>query len=58
MSKYKIATIIGARPQFVKAVASFEPLDKQRDVFSDGNDGEQIVDEIVKYLDDPRPIYA
>ena len=49
--------IDGDKDQILKAVASFQPPAEQRDVFGSGKAGEQIVDEVVKYLDDPRPIY-
>jgi UDP-N-acetylglucosamine 2-epimerase len=44
--------------KLLEAIASFAPAHPQRAVFGDGHAGRRIVDAIVDFLDDPRPIYV
>ncbi len=46
------------RQKILDTVKGFAPPASQRSVFGEGNAGEIIVDETIKFLDDPRPIYV
>ena len=44
--------------KILDGIQSFKPARKQSHVFGDGTASETIADEIVRYLDNPRPLYA
>jgi len=46
------------KDRILDAVRTFVPDSPQTAAFGDGHAGEKIVDEMLKYLADPRPIYA
>ena len=50
--------IDAVKGELLEAAKSFSPSKEQREIFGDGKAGKKIVDEILKFLDDPRPIYS
>ena len=50
--------IDAVKDELLDAAKNFSPQGEQREIFGDGKAGKRIVDEIVKFLDDPRPIYS